>query len=156
MTVFITLTLAGANVGPFNLYSNTDRYSAAFESNVSREDLISGYASDLVPDGTTSIRLLSIGECTNYFDIALPSYDCVSYTIEAHVGIIHTVEYIACGETGITLLEVGPEDSDVIICSSVPLISDNYPEYTVTGSSCNTTTTTTTITPTTTTSTTVA
>lgn len=156
MTVFITLTLAGANVGPFNLYSNLDGYTTAFESNVSRDDLIAGYPSDLVPDGTTSIRLLSTGECNNYFDIPLPSYNCISYTIESNVRIIHTVEYIACGETGITLLEVGPTDPDVIICSSVPLISDNYPEYTVTGSSCETTTTTTTITPTTTTTTTVA
>jgi hypothetical protein len=156
MTVFITLTLAGANVGPFNLYSNLDGYTTAFESNVSRDDLIAGYPSDLVPDGTTSIRLLSTGECNNYFDIPLPSYNCVLYTIEAHEGIIHTVEYIPCGEIGTILLEVGPEDSGVRICASVPLISDNYPEYTVTGSSCNTTTTTTTITPTTTTSTTVA
>lgn len=71
MTVFITLTLAGANVGPFNLYSNNDGYVTAFESNVSKNDLVAGYSSYLVPDGTTSIRLLSTGECTNYFDIVL-------------------------------------------------------------------------------------
>jgi hypothetical protein len=71
MTVFITLTLAGANVGPFNLYSDIDRYTTAFESNVAKDQLTSGYATDLVPDGTTSIRLLSIGECDNYFDIVL-------------------------------------------------------------------------------------
>jgi len=71
MTVFITLTLAGANVGPFNLYSNIDGYTTAFESSVSTVDLIIGYSSDLVPDGTTTIRLLSLGECTNYFDIVL-------------------------------------------------------------------------------------
>lgn len=71
MTVFITLTLAGANVGPFNLYSDIDGYTTAFESGVSAAELLAGYASDLVPDGTTSIRLLSIGECTNYFDIEL-------------------------------------------------------------------------------------
>jgi len=71
MTVFITLTLAGANVGPFNLYSNIDGYVTAFESGVSSAALLAGYSSDLVPDGTTSIRLLSTGECTNYFDIVL-------------------------------------------------------------------------------------
>jgi len=71
MTVFITLTLAGANVGPFNLYSNIDGYTTAFESGVSSAILLAGYASDLVPDGTTTIRLLSTGECTNYFDIVL-------------------------------------------------------------------------------------
>jgi hypothetical protein len=71
MTVFITLTLAGANVGPFNLYSNLDGYITAFESDVSKDDLTSGYSSNLVPDGTTTIRLLSTGQCTNYFDIVL-------------------------------------------------------------------------------------
>ena len=71
MTVFITLTLAGANVGPFNLYSDVDLYTTAFETAVATVDLTSGYASDLVPDGTTTIRLLSTGECNNYFDIVL-------------------------------------------------------------------------------------
>jgi len=71
MTVFITLTLAGANVGPFNLYSDVDLYTTAFETAVATVDLTSGYASDLVPDGTTIIRLLSTGECNNYFDIVL-------------------------------------------------------------------------------------
>jgi len=71
MTVFLTLTIAGANVGPFNLYSNIDGYTTAFETNVAKEDLTGGYASDLVPDGTTTIRLLSTGECNNYFDIFL-------------------------------------------------------------------------------------
>ena len=73
MTVFITLTLAGANVGPFNLYSDIDGYTTAFESDVSKDDLTSGYASNLVPDGTITIRLLSTGQCTNYFDIVLRS-----------------------------------------------------------------------------------
>ena len=71
MTVFITLTLAGANVGPFNLYSNVDGYVTAFESGVSSASLLAGYASSLVPDGTTTIRLLSTGECNNYFDIVV-------------------------------------------------------------------------------------
>ena len=71
MTVFITLTLAGANVGPFNLYSNVDGYVTAFESGVSSASLLAGYSSSLVPDYTTTIRLLSTGQCTNYFDIVL-------------------------------------------------------------------------------------
>lgn len=71
MTVFITLTLAGANVGPFNLYSNVDGYVTAFESGVSSASLLAGYSSSLVPDYTTTIRLLSTGECNNYFDIEL-------------------------------------------------------------------------------------
>ena len=71
MTVLITLTVAGADSGPFNLYSNTDGFVAAFETGVSKAALLAGYSSALVPDYTTVIRVLSTGDCTNYIDIVL-------------------------------------------------------------------------------------
>jgi hypothetical protein len=71
MTVLITLTVAGTDSGPFNLYSNLDGYVTAFESGVSRAALLAGYASALVPDFTTIVRVLSTSTCTNYVDIAL-------------------------------------------------------------------------------------
>jgi hypothetical protein len=80
MTVFITLTLAGANVGPFNLYSNIDGFTTAFESGVSKAALLSGYSSSLVPDYTTTIRLVSTGECTNYFDIPIDLFPTTTST----------------------------------------------------------------------------
>jgi len=73
MTVLITLTTAGADSGPFNLYSNIDGYVTAFESGVSKVALLAGYSSSLVPDYTTSVRVLSTGACTNYIDIILTS-----------------------------------------------------------------------------------
>lgn len=69
MTVLITLTVAGADSGPFNLYSNIDGYVTAFESGVPKASLLSGYPSSLVPDFTTIIKVLSTGQCTNYIDI---------------------------------------------------------------------------------------
>ena len=69
MTVFITLSIAGSDSGPFNLYSNLDGYISAFESGVSKASLLAGYASSVVPDFTTTIRILSTGTCTNYVDI---------------------------------------------------------------------------------------
>ena len=69
MTVLITLTVAGSDSGPFNLYSNLDGYISAFESGVSKASLLAGYASSVVPDFTTTIRILSTGTCTNYVDI---------------------------------------------------------------------------------------
>ena len=69
MTVFITLSTAGGNTGPFNLYSNIDGYTTAFESGVDKTSLLAGYASSLVPDYTTTVRVLSTGECTNYIDL---------------------------------------------------------------------------------------
>jgi hypothetical protein len=71
MTVLITLTVAGADSGPFNLYSNTDGFVSAFETGVSKSALLAGYSSALVPDYTTVIRVLSTGDCTNYIDIVL-------------------------------------------------------------------------------------
>jgi hypothetical protein len=71
MTVLITLTVAGSDSGPFNLYSNLDGYTSAFESGVLKTSLLAGYASALVPDFTTVIRVQSVGDCTNYIDIQL-------------------------------------------------------------------------------------
>lgn len=69
MTVLITLTTAGADSGPFDLYSDLDGYVSAFESGVDKALLEAGYASALVPDYTTTIRVKSNGVCTNYVDI---------------------------------------------------------------------------------------
>jgi hypothetical protein len=70
MTVIITLTLAGSDTGPFNLYSNVDGYTTAFETGVSRAALVAGYTSILVPDGTTEILVRSTGVCQR--DLYLP------------------------------------------------------------------------------------
>lgn len=69
MTVLITLTTAGTDSGPFDLYSDLDGYVSAFESGVDKALLEAGYASALVPDYTTTIRVKSNGVCTNYVDI---------------------------------------------------------------------------------------
>jgi len=73
MTVLITLTLAGANSGPFNLYSNSDGYTTPFESNVNKAALQAGYSSALVPDTASVIRVVSVGDCVNFIDIPLTS-----------------------------------------------------------------------------------
>jgi hypothetical protein len=73
MTVLITLTVAGTDSGPFNLYSNIDGFTSAFETGVSKAALLAGYSSALVPNFTTVIRVLSTGDCTNYIDITLDS-----------------------------------------------------------------------------------
>jgi hypothetical protein len=70
MTVLITLTTAGTDSGPFDLYSNLDGYISAFESGVSKASLLAGYPSSLVPDYTTIIRVRSNNSlCTNYVEI---------------------------------------------------------------------------------------
>jgi hypothetical protein len=71
MTVLITLTTAGADTGPFDLFSNLDAYTSAFETGVSKASLLAGYPSALVPDYTTIVRIRSAGDCTNFIDIPL-------------------------------------------------------------------------------------
>lgn len=81
MTVLITLTTAGTDSGPFDLYSNLDGYSSAFESGVSKASLLAGYASALVPDYTTTVRVKSNGTCVNYVDIVLENTTTTTTTV---------------------------------------------------------------------------
>ena len=72
MIVTITLTTAGTDTGPFNLYSDVDGFVSAFETGVSKAALLAGYTSTLVPNGTTIIRVMSANElCTNFIDIVI-------------------------------------------------------------------------------------
>lgn len=72
MTVYILLTTPGTDAGPFNLYSDVDGFISAFATNVSKFMLLAGYTAT-VPNGTTIVRLVSIGECTNYIDFPVGS-----------------------------------------------------------------------------------
>lgn len=72
MTVTITLTLAGSDTGPFNLYSDVDGYSSAFQSGVAKSILEAGFTTGTVPDGTTNILVKSTGVCQRnlYLNVA--------------------------------------------------------------------------------------
>ena len=71
-SAIITLTgTVGADAGPFNLYSNTDSYVTAFATGISKASLVSGYTSSVVPDLTSTVRVQSVGTCTNYIDIGV-------------------------------------------------------------------------------------
>jgi len=70
MYVFITLTSAGADAGPFNLYSNVDGFTSAFAIGVSKATLLAGY-SVIAPAGTTTVRIMSSGVCTNFIDVII-------------------------------------------------------------------------------------
>lgn len=71
MTVYIIFTIAGSDTGPFNLYSDADSFSSPFESGISKATLLSGYISSLVPLGTSIIRAISEGICTNFLDMPI-------------------------------------------------------------------------------------
>lgn len=71
-TVLITLTVAGSDTGPFNLYSNVDGFAVPFEVSVDKLDLEAGFTSTLVPDVTSVIRVQSMNPiCNNYIDLEI-------------------------------------------------------------------------------------
>lgn len=70
MTVTITLTLAGSDTGPFDLYSDADGYTSAFQTNVPRGTLVAGLTTSTVPGNTTNILVRSVGTCDR--DLYLP------------------------------------------------------------------------------------
>ena len=80
MTAIITLTTAGADSGPFNLFTNVDNYVTAFAIGVTKAALIAGYSSAVVPDGATIIRVKSTGVCTNFIDITLSNVTTTTTT----------------------------------------------------------------------------
>jgi hypothetical protein len=138
MDVLITLTTAGADTGPFNLYSNVDSYTTAFETGVAKSALVAGYLSTLVPASTNYIRVKSTGRCTNYIDIFVTGSATTTTTTTSGGGPTTTTTTTAGGgpTTTTTTTAGGPTTTTT----------------TTTGSP--TTTTTTTASPTTTTTTT--
>jgi hypothetical protein len=124
MTGIITLNIAGTDTGPFNLYSNINGFISAFAVNITRAQLLTGYPTDAIPSLTTIIRIMSIGDCTNYIDVPLPN----------------------CLLIGTGIITV-PPPTTTTTTTTLPLT-------TTTSTSTSTSTTTTTVTPTTTTTTT--
>lgn len=94
MTALITLTTAGADSGPFNLYTNIDSYSAAFATGVSKAALVAGYTSTAVTDGATIIRVKSTGACVNYIDITLGG---VTPTTTTTTTVVNAITSTVCG-----------------------------------------------------------
>lgn len=70
-TITITLTIAGADTGPFDLYSNADGYTIPFQTGISKASLVAGYTSTMVPNSATIIRVKSNSSCTNYIDLTI-------------------------------------------------------------------------------------
>lgn len=102
MIIYILLTTAGADTGPFNLYSDVDGYISAFETGVSKAALLAGYTSFVAPPGTTIVRVKSDGVCTSQVDINVTQCTTTSTTTQAPLmfllGYSLTVPSEACGD----------------------------------------------------------
>ena len=81
MTVLLTLTTVGSDNTVFDLYSNIDGFTTAFETGVSKTSLTSGYSTTLCPDYTTTVRIQATEKCVNYVDIVLENTTTTTTTI---------------------------------------------------------------------------
>lgn len=130
-TALITLTTAGADTGPFDLYSDIDGYSVPFETGVSKVSLVAGYTSTLIPNGATIVRVKSDNVlCTNYIDLYLvpttttttsststTTTSTSSTTTTTTTAIPETVSIDACGSQ-----QADPSGNIVIyVYASVPV-----------------------------------
>jgi uncharacterized protein (TIGR02145 family) len=80
MTILLTIEIEGGNLGPFNLYSNTNGYTNPFATNITKDALEAGYTSTSVPPNTTTVRVKSVGNCSNSIDIVLENTTTTSTT----------------------------------------------------------------------------
>lgn len=94
-TVEITIAAAGTDTGPFNLFSDADSYTTAFETGVLKADLLSGYISSTVPDTATVVRVKSTGNCTNYVDMTItepePPVDPITFTVNNPTQFVYPI-----------------------------------------------------------------
>lgn len=147
MTVVITLTYAGADTGPFDLYSNVDGFSSAFETGISKASLLAGYTSFVAPNGTTLVRVKSTNPlCPGFVDIIVTSATCSTFTFTGIGETGGSVVYIGCDSLIPTEIKLGVGASTVVCAkdSPAPYISDGDCTIIV-GSPCTTTTTTTSV-----------
>lgn len=104
MIVLLTLTTAGSDTGPFDLYTNLDGFTTPFLINISKASLTSGYLAN-TPDYTQTIRIKSTGLCVNYSDILLQNTTTTTTTFP----VIPCNEDVLAGGAGITEYTVGLE-----------------------------------------------
>lgn len=88
MTALITIATIGADAGPFDLYSDVDGYSVAFETGITRSQLLAGYTSTVVTAGTTIIRTQSTGVCVNFLDITVVPTTTTTTTTSGETGVV--------------------------------------------------------------------
>jgi len=69
MTGAVQINKIGTALQTFYLYSDVNGFTAPFESGVTRDELLLGYATDQIPNTTTVIRVMSVDIPGKYLDI---------------------------------------------------------------------------------------
>jgi hypothetical protein len=151
-TVLITLTTAGPDTGPFDLYcvdNSGNVIGPPFENNVSKAALVAGYVSILVPDSCERIRVQSDNNlCTNFIDLTLPITTTTTSTTSTTTSTTST--------TSTTTLNLTTSTSSTTTSTTTQQPSTTTSTTTQQPTTTSSTTTTTTQQPTTTSSTTTS
>lgn len=97
MDIIITLNIVGIDQGPlFDLYSDVDGFTTAFDTNVAEASLTSGYTAS-APVGTTIVRVCGSGpKCDNCLDIT-PRYTTTTTTTTSGSSTTTTTTTAAAG-----------------------------------------------------------
>ena len=110
MTIYILLTTPATDAGPFNLYSDVDGFVAPFSINVSKATLLGGY-SVVVPNGTTIVRIVSVGGCTSQYEFPVYAI-CPSEDVYMILGNTNLVKFNPDTEV-VTYLNNVPDSPDI-------------------------------------------
>jgi len=151
-SLLITLTSAGAGLGPFDLYSDVDAYTTPFDTGISKVALEAGYLTTLIPDAALFIRIVSTGSCTNYITVLAE----VSTTTTTTTTASPTTTTTTIAPSTTTTTTVTPTTTTTTTVSPTTTTTTTVPVTTTTTTISPTTTTTTTVAPTTTTTTTIS
>lgn len=79
MTVLIKIT-TGLDSELFNLFSDVDGFSLAFETGLPKSFLIEGYSSIFVPDNTSIVRVVASDSPAIYVDTPVNSIADFNFT----------------------------------------------------------------------------
>lgn len=115
MVIVVTLTTAGADTGPFNLFSNADGYSVPFETGVSKAALLAGYTTLLAPPATTIVRVKSSGTCTNQIDIPIVPCPTTTTTTAFVVNLSVCYDQVAGGQATVTVSTDSPTNTNLSV-----------------------------------------
>ena len=130
MTILIQASNVGSDAGPFNLFSQVNGFTQAFETGITAAQLLIGFVSYNVPAGTTVVRIISNNpECQNYVDIDVnlppvcPNQTIVLSICNTAATIQDNFDIVLNGVTiGSVDLSAASQDGSVMVASSVPQI----------------------------------
>lgn len=95
-TVVITLTIAGTDTGPFDLFTCTSASVCSafpFQTNVPKSSLQAGYLAT-VPDGTTHVKVKSKGLCVTELVLPITGTTPTSTTTSSTTSTTTTIEFV--------------------------------------------------------------